>query len=190
MDIYLEKTEYFVLNLFILIHFGIYLVLCGFGGGSEIFRMWQIELQTTPLFTFFTFFIFFRGHISGKIWIFCLKSLQIESFCDLFGAIAVGVLGGGLKYAESGKSSFRRSTFLHFFRFLHFFLDIYQEKSEYFVSNRLNLSHMWSYWCYRGWGGRSEICRIWPKRAPDDPIFYFFYVFYIFSWTYNWKITE
>ena len=88
------------------------------------------------------------------------------------------------------KSSSRRSTFLHFLRFLHFFLDIYLEKTEYFVSNLFNLSHFVISLVLSGESGRRggrKYAESGQIMAPSDPLFYLFYVFYIFSWTYIWK---
>ena len=86
LDIYLEKSEYFVSNLFNLSHFEIYLCYPGGGGIKKYAESSQIELQMVHCFTFFTFFTFFPGHISEKK-IVRLKSIESEPFCDLFGAI-------------------------------------------------------------------------------------------------------
>ena len=98
---------------------------------------------------------------------------------------------------DLAKTSSRRSNILLFLRFLHFFLEIYLEYSEYFVSNLFKLSHFVISLDLSGLGvggvggGRSEIYRInmqnLAKSSSRRSFFFIFYVFYIFSWTYIWK---
>ena len=84
--------------------------------------------------------------------------------------------GGGQKYAESGQIELQTiHLFLHFFRFSHFFLDIYLEKNELFVSNLFNLSNF-----VKNINNLRKLSSKWS-------FFNVFSIFYIFSWTYIWK---
>ena len=70
--------------------------------------------------------------------------------------------------------------FFHFLRFLQIFLNIYMEKSEYFVSNHLNLSHFVIFLVLSGvrGGGVFYTKPPSPHTNPPPPIFLVIIVFF------------
>ena len=104
--------------------------------------------------TFLFFYVFYTLGIYLKKTEYFVSNLS--NFCYFVICLVLSGGGGFKNMQHFAKPSFTSSIFFPFFTFFTFFLDIYLEKSEYFVSNLFNLSHFEIYLCYPGGGGGSK----------------------------------